>query len=80
MQPFMQGKGGYFHLTDAENQSLGTGDLSKLRGLGTGFLIWDPFHDYYILFFSGFFMKYRNKLLKILEKQMPTFFLIKIEV
>lgn len=57
------------------NQSLGSGDLPKVRGLGTGFLIWDPFYAYNTLFFFVFFIKYKIKLLKILEKQIHNFFL-----
>ena len=36
-QHFMQEKGGYLHLTDAETKAQGSGDSSRLRGLGMAF-------------------------------------------
>lgn len=42
-QPFMQEKGGYLHLTDAETKAQGSGDSAQAQRTGDGFLIRTPF-------------------------------------
>lgn len=74
----MQEKGGYLHLTDAETRSLGIRWLVQAQRTGDGFLIQTPFHAYHTLLFSGFFMRYGNKLLTILENKF-NFFLVKLK-